>query len=231
MANRTVSTMPPLEAFGPSVGIGLILLVMLWFALGTQRNIAKGNALLRWIQAGLPSVGRRTTLRWLGSSAVELGIVDPAPPFREATVLIVLEPRDISLLWALARSRGRRDFVIVRANLVRAPRFSLDVRDPRGWTGRWESSVSGRERDGDADWRRVEWAGDPVALAGPGADDVPARATWNLLSEATGGVWRLTIQPVVPHLEIHFRPPVSSGVTADRVLVPIRELGVALVGR
>ena len=75
--------MPPLEAFGPSIAIGMILFVMLWFALGTQRNIRKGNDLLRWLQGGLPILGRRTTMRWLGSSAVELGIVEPASPFRE----------------------------------------------------------------------------------------------------------------------------------------------------
>ena len=74
--------MPPLEAFGPSIAIGLILFVMLWFALGTQRNIRIGNDLLRWLQRGLPLLGRRTTLRWLGSSAVELRIVEPAEPFR-----------------------------------------------------------------------------------------------------------------------------------------------------
>ncbi len=224
--------MPPLEAFGPSVGIGLILLVMLWFALGTQRNIAKGNGLLRWFQGGLPILGRRTTLRWLGSSAVELGIVEPAPPFREATVVIVLEPRDISLLWALAWSRGRRDFVIVRVNLVRAPRFSMDVRDPRGWTGRSEPRTGDPDRDGgDGDWRVLDWTGGCVALAGPGADDAAVRSAWRRLSETTGGAWRLTVQPVVPHLEVHFRPPVSNAVTADRVLAPIRELGATLAER
>jgi len=231
--------MPPLEAFGPSIAIGLLLLVMLWFTLGTQRNISKGNKLLRWFQDGLSILGRRTTLRWFGSSAVQLGIVEPAAPFREATVVIVLEPRDISILWALARARGRRDFVIIRANLVRAPRFSLDVRDPRGWTGRSElrAGNSGRGvgdpgRDGgDGDWRVLDWTAGGVALAGPGADETSVRSAWRRLSETTGGVWRLTVQPVVPHVEIHFRPPVSSAVTAEQVLVPIRELGALLAGR
>ena len=39
---------------------------MLWFALGTQRNISKGNELLRWLQTGLPMLGRKATMRWLG---------------------------------------------------------------------------------------------------------------------------------------------------------------------
>jgi hypothetical protein len=229
--------MPPLEAFGPSIAIGLILFVMLWFALGTQRNIRKGNDLLRWLQGGLPLLGRRTTMRWLGSSAVELGIVEPAPPFREVTVVVVLEPRDVSVLWAFARSRGRRDFVIVRANLVRAPRFSMEVRDPRGWTGREESTgedgAGGRE---DA-WQTVELPDGCVARAGPGADEAAVRSAWDRLGEAGDGVWKLTVQPVVPHLEVHVRPPAraasaaSAARSADQLLAPIRDLASKLVER
>ena len=218
--------MPPLEAFGPSAAIGLILVVMLWFALGTQRNIRRGNDLLRWLQGGLPMLGRRATLRWLGSSAVELRIVEPERPFREATVISVLEPRDVAVLWAFARSRGRRDFVIIRANLVRAPRFSVDVRDPSGWTGRPD-----RQEESD-DWAEAQsWPGGSVARIGPGADESTVRSAWDRLSDITGGVWRLTVQPLVPHLEVHFRAPgPTGGATADEVLTSIRELAASLAG-
>jgi hypothetical protein len=223
--------MPPLEAFVPSIAIGLILFVMLWFALGTQRNIRKGNDLLRWLQGGLPLLGRRTTMRWLGSSAVELGIVEPTPPFREATVVVVLEPRDVSVLWAFARSRGRRDFVIVRVNLVRAPRFSMEVRDPRGWTGR-EESTSGDGAGGREDaWQTVDWPDGCVARAGPGADEVAVRHAWDRLGDAGDGAWKLTVQPVVPHLEVHVRPPASAARSADQLLAPIRDLATKLVER
>jgi hypothetical protein len=212
--------MPPLEAFGPSIVVGLVLFVMLWFALGTQRNIRKGNDLLRWLQTGLPMLGLKTTLRWLGSSAVELGIATAEPPFRDATVVVVLEPRDVSLLWAYARSRGRRDFVIVRANLRRAPRFSMDVGDPRGWTGRPDAA--------EQDWRTVDWPNGCVALVGPGADETAVRSAWDRLGKASGGVWRLTVQPVVPHLEVHLRPPLTDRVASDRMLAPIRDLAAWL---
>jgi hypothetical protein len=214
--------MPPLDAFGPSVAIGLILVVMLWFALGTQRNIRKGNDLLRWLQGGLPILGRRTTLRWLGSSVVELGIVEPEAPFRQATVAVVLEPRDVPLLWAIARSRGRRDFLIIRVNLVRAPGFSVDVRDPRGWTGRLDD-VDGVDDLGQAQ----DWPGGFVAHLGHGADEAAVRSAWSRLVKASGGVWRLTVQPIVPHVEVHFRPPPEHA-AADAVLAPIRELASTL---
>jgi hypothetical protein len=222
MSRRIVPGVPPLEAFGPSVAIGLILVVMLWFALGTQRNIRTGNELLRWLQGGLPILGRRTTLRWLGSSVVELGIVEPETPFREATVAIVLEPRDVPMLWVFARSRRRRDFLIVRVNLIRSPVFSMDVRDPSGWTGRRD------EPDQPDDHRHVQdWPGGCVALVGEGADEVTIRSAWGRLAKASGGVWRLTVQPIVPHLEVHFRPPARER-SADAVLEPIRDLAATL---
>jgi len=129
------------------------------------------------------------------------------------------------MLWAFARSRGRRDFVIVRANLVRAPRFSMDVRDPRGWTGRLEPLD-----EADDQLQPQDWPGGSVAIVGPGADEAAVRSAWGRLATASGGVWRLTVQPLVPHLEVHFRPPVSPGTTADSVVTPIRELAATLAG-
>jgi hypothetical protein len=216
--------MPDASAFVPSIAIGLVLFTMLWFALGTQRNIRQGNDVLRWLQAGLPILGRRTTLRWLGSSAVELGIIEPAPPFREATVVVVLEPRDVALLWAWARWRGRRDFIIVRANLRNPPRFSLDAGDPRGWTGR----LPGADRPGGE--RAIAWPDGAVAIADAGADQASARAAWQRLRSVAPAVWRLTVQPVVPHLEVHILLP-AGGVSADRVLGPVRDLATELARR
>ena len=88
--------MPDVGAFGPSLLILGVVVVMLWFAFGTSRNITRGNDLLRWLQGGLPHLGRKTTLRWLGSSAVELRCTESAEPVKEVTVVTILEPRDIN---------------------------------------------------------------------------------------------------------------------------------------
>lgn len=212
--------MPDLSAFGTALAIGAILLVMLWFAFGTQRNVRIGNDLLRWLQDGLPLVGRRTTVRWLGSSAVELRIGEAEAPFREATVLAVLEPRDVVLLWLWARFRGRRDFIIVRANLRSAPRFGVDAWDPRGWSG---ALVADAE-----EWAPIDWPdADVQARATVGADAETVRAAWGALEGATTAIWRLTVQPVVPHIELHVRPP-GRDVSSVRLLEPIRDLARAV---
>lgn len=215
--------MPDVGGIGPAIAIALLLVVMLWFTFGTQRNIRRGNDLLAWLQGGLPLIGPRTTLRWFGSSAVELTIVEPSEPFRDVTVVVVLEPRDVGLLWAFARSRGRRDFVIFRGNLRRPPRFSADVGDRVGWTGRLDAA--------DAGVRQAEWADGVVVHIDAGADETLVRESWQRLGQASGGIWRLTIQPVVPHLEVHVLPPDKASVAADGLVVAVLDLARRLAVR
>jgi hypothetical protein len=114
----------------------VVALVMGWFAFGILYNLRRGNALLRWIQVGLPRIGERTTFRWLGTSAVEMVIQKARPPFRRQEIVIVLTPRDVPWLWLIAMLRGRRDTLILRAHLVSSPRSDLELADPKTWTGR-----------------------------------------------------------------------------------------------
>lgn len=214
--------MPDLSALGASVAIALLVAVMLWFALGTQRNIRRGNDLLGWLQDGLPLLGARTTLRWLGSSVVELRITEPAAPFREAELLAVLEPRDLGALWAFAHRRGRRDFLILRVRLARAPRFSADVADPRGWTmgdvrHRWAGEQWGSSWSGTWNGTALEARHDAAARI----DEL--RGWWASLASVSGGVWRISVRPTVPHLEIHLLPP-PDGVSSLRLMEAVREV-------
>lgn len=207
-------------AIGGSLLVILIVVVMLWFALGTQRNIKRGNDLLTWLQVGLPQLGQRTTLRWLGSSAVELKIVDPKEPFREAEVVVVLEPRDIGLLWAWARAHKRRDFVILRATLRRPPSYEVEAGNPGGWTG------GDRLRKLDqVTWEHDAWVERNVGLAHtPGFETDGVRRVWDELEEASGGVWRLSVRRDQPHLEVHVRPPDTSVVGAEGLFSTFRNL-------
>src|SRR5918996_2424206 len=187
--------------------IVLLIVVMLWFALGTQRNVRRGNALLRWLQDGLPLLGKRTTMRWLGSSAIVLKIAEAAAPFREAEVVVVLEPRDVPWLWAWSRRRGRRDFVILRARLERPPGLELEAGDEAGWTGGDRTAAldegSWARADRDRPGLRVFHA--------PGSDPAQVLSLLDRLVGASGGVWRLSVRREPPHLEVHVRPPEPAG--------------------
>jgi hypothetical protein len=211
----------------PAAGALLVILliaVMLWFTLGTQRNIRRGNEILRWLQEGLPLLGKRTTMRWLGSSAVVLRIPEAREPFREAEVVVALQPRDVPLLWAASRRRGRRDFLVLRGTLRTAPRFEMEAGDSRGWTG--EDRL---KRLDSEEWREAGWQDEHVrAFTSSDADPSAARGAWDALTEASGGVWRLSIRREHPHLEAHVLPP-QPGASARELIDVFRNVGLSVM--
>jgi hypothetical protein len=125
-----------MNTFNLSLLVLVVVLVVGWFAAGTQFNVRRGHKALAWLQPSLKLRGEKTTLRWLGSSVVEMKIATAHTPFRRADVLVVLEPRDVPFLWWSARLMGRRDLLIVRGELEHAPRFEFEAFDPHAWTGR-----------------------------------------------------------------------------------------------
>jgi len=113
-----------------------VVIIMGWFAIGVIYNLRRGDALLKWMQNGLPSIGQRTTFRWLGTSVAELVIAHAKKPFRRLETLLVLKPRDIFWMTIIAYFQGRNDIVIFRAQLSTAPVTDLELIDPKTWSGR-----------------------------------------------------------------------------------------------
>lgn len=210
------------SAFVPALGIALIAVVLLWFTIGTGFNIRKGERLMRWLQDGLPALGPRTTLRWLGSSVAELTIVQPRTPYREATVMVVLEPRDLGAVWALVHSRGRRDFLLLRLSLVRAPRFRADVVDPTAWTA-GDNRLDEPPLDRTESWT-IGSSGPLQARLDVGVDATALRKHVERLGRLSGGVWRASVRPTVPHLEIHLLLPDTTQVSSRELLDAVTDV-------
>lgn len=184
------------------IGIVAVALVA-WFAAGTIWNVRRGRAVMRWMQDGLPLLGERTSVRWLGSTAVEMVIRDGKAPFAGVTLVIFLEPRDVPWMWALGRVRGRRDTLIIRGVLRRAPGFEFEALDPVSWSGR---DALARV---PSDWpvRQVAASGglvvhyvDAAALAG-------ADALLELAQRAGLEVRRLSVRRTEPNFQIHASLP------------------------
>jgi hypothetical protein len=198
---------------GRAIFVLAVVMFLGWFAVGTQLNIRTGHRLLRWLQDGMPRLGGRTTLRWLGSSAVELKVQTAVEPLRSAEVFIVLEPRDVPLLWWWFRARGRHDLLIVRGQLHAPPRFELEVLDPHAWSTR---GVEGG-------LRRNRWS--PVAVPSPSrllaygrgqlevAPELIALATLPGLS-----LVRLAVHHSVPQLEVQWKIAGLERLESRRVL-------------
>ena len=186
------------------IGIAAVALVA-WFAAGTVWNVAKGRAVLSWMQDGLPALGERTTVRWLGSTAVELVIREARAPFASASVVVFLEPRDLPWMWGFGRIRGRRDTLIVRGALRSPPTVEFEALAPASWSGREALGRVPRE-----------W---PVRGAGPGGRVVIHHANAGALARADElldlagraglAVRRLAVRRTEPHLQFHVGLPDS----------------------
>lgn len=113
-----------------------LVIIMGWFAFGVVYNLRRGDALLKWMQNGLPGIGQRTTFRWLGTSVAELVIAHAKKPFRRLETVLVLKPRDVFWMTIMAYFQGRDDIVIFRAHLSTAPLVDLELVDEKTWTGR-----------------------------------------------------------------------------------------------
>ncbi len=186
------------------VGV-LAIVIVAWFAAGTIVNVRKGRALMRWMQGGLPAVGSRTTVRWLGSTAVEMVIRDPRAPFTGITLVIFLEARDLPWMWALGRGCGRRDTLIVRGVLQRAPSVELEVLDPVSWSGR---DALPRVPQG---WRVRAAAAPGEVVVHHASVDALARADEMLALTRHAGldVARISVRRAEPNFQLHVRFPDS----------------------
>jgi hypothetical protein len=181
-----------------SLFIIVVVLIVGWFAAGTHLNVRKGHDALRWLQDGLPLVGEKTTVRWLGSSAVELKIPEAKAPFRSAEVLVVLEPRDVPLIWWFSRLRGRRDLFIFRATLQHQPRHEFEVLDPTSWLGRPAEARARRDQ-----WFQVSAPAPLIAYSSHNnADPTPLIKAANI---DDCPLMRLSVRREQPSLELQWR--------------------------
>jgi hypothetical protein len=179
------------------VGVAAVAVVA-WFAAGTIWNVRLGRETMRWMQEGLPLLGSRTTVRWLGSSVVEMVIGDAKGAFGTATLVIFLEPRDLPW-WPLSRLRGRRDTLIIRGILKKIPSVELEALDPASWSGR-----EARTRV-PKDWSLH--SGVPAIHYVSSAARERAEALLEIAGRAGLAVRRLSVRRGEPHFQVHVALP------------------------
>ncbi len=156
---------------------------------------------MRWMQGGLPALGSRTTVRWLGSSVVEMVIRDGKDPFASVAVIIFLEARDLPW-WPLSRLRGRRDTLIIRGVLRRAPSIELEALNPVSWSHRDALPRVPRQ------WPVRQAAAGGVVVHHPDAEVlVHADALLALARRAGLAVWRLSVRRTEPNFQLHVPLP------------------------
>ncbi len=217
--------MPSLTDLATFLFVVAVIALLAAYALGIERNIRKGNNAMRWMRDGLALIGDKTTLQWLGSSVAQMKIAKAKDPFRNAELLIVLEPRDVPFMWLLTRRQGRRDVIIFRAQLRAAPNFDLEAALPNAWD-------TGKSPLPDGKF---------TAIDGALANSMRADARGNVTRETVnalincggqGGIAlvRLSVRRTVPNLEVHYRLPKENFNAAPKFFQNLRALSEMILG-
>ena len=109
--------------------IALCVALVAWYAVGYFYNLRHGRRLFAWLEAGLDVLGGERTAGWIGSAAsgARIQILHADAPFRRLEVTLLLERREIPVLWLLDHLRGRRDRLIIKATLRSPRQGQLDV--------------------------------------------------------------------------------------------------------
>lgn len=208
----------------------VVLIVMGWFAFGVIYNLRRGDALLKWMQKGLPKIGQKTTFRWLGTSVAELVIAHAKKPFRRLETLLVLKPRDVFWMTILAYFQGREDIVIFRAQLSTAPPVDLELADPGTWSGRNAISYAGERKWESRTYRGLQLMA-PMGLLGLAATTLDKLAT--PMDNLSGRYARFSLRRDASrqNLELHLPFPAFRTLDAGQYFEGLRELARAISER
>jgi hypothetical protein len=202
-----------------------VIIIMGRFAFGVIYNLRRGDALLKWMQGGLPGIGQRTTFRWLGTSVAELVIAHAKKPFRRLETLLVFKPRDVFWMTIAAHFQGREDIVIFRAQLSTAPRLDLELVDPKTWSGRNTSQQAAQRK-----WESKTYEGLQL-MAPQGLLDL-ATTTINGLAapmrRLSPRYARFSLRRDTPNLEVHVPFPAYRTSDASQYFEALRDLARAI---
>ena len=205
-----------------------VAVFMGWFALGMIYNLRRGDALLKWMQGGLPLIGQRTTFRWLGTSVAEMGIAKAKRPFQRLDILLVLKPRDVFWMTILALFQGRDDVLIFRTYLSTPPLLDLELADPKTWSGR-----TALKQVSERGWESADYHG--LRLMAPKGLLTLATTTLDQLATPMQSLSpryiRFSLRKTAPNFEVHVPFPNPRAADAKNYFQSLSELGRAISER
>lgn len=185
--------------------IGLSVLLVLWYPFGRQMNRRRGLKALRWLREGIRAYESQAAVTWVGASAFRVDVQGALGPFKRVGMMVLLEAREVLLLWIINRLRGQRDILVIRGNLRLKPKTDLEV-TRRGW--RAGRAMRALEKEG---WTVHSLNGMFIALK---RDREIASRLASALSE-TAGLVRLSLRKRSPHLIANFHLSGLEGMTAE----------------
>ncbi len=179
---------------GTQVVIAFCVLLIIWYAVGWQMNRRRGGHLLEWIIRGLRAWGGQITAGRLGLSGFQVNVIKAQAPFKRVEATIILQPREILLLWIFNLLRGRTDYLVLKGTLRTLPRGEIEVMK-RGRLG-------GRVLKGldEGAWTRQDTASGLVMACRSEKGHQQADAISHLVEDLSPRLLRLSLNKKAPHL-------------------------------
>ncbi|CAG0928686.1 hypothetical protein TFLX_01014 [Thermoflexales bacterium] len=210
-----------MDQVSQTVLIGLVAVVVGWFAFGNIYNIRHGNAVLRWMQGGLPRLGSKTTVQWRGTSVAQLNIAQAKAPFKSAELLLVLEPRDIPWYWLMTRNQRRRDMLIIRGWLSTTLPVDYDLYAPGSWS---EQLTSGRGETQNWKTETLDGLNLRASLSYQSAAREQATRALSAARSVDAKIWRLSCRRSEQNLELHVPLPNPRTANAEHFFKAVQTL-------
>jgi len=186
--------------------IGLSALLVLWYPFGRQMNRRRGLQALRWLREGIRTYEGQASVNWVGASAFRVDVQGALGPFKRVGIMVLLEAREVLLLWVINRLRGQRDIVVLKGDLRLKPKSDLEV-TRRGW--RAGRAMKALEKEG---WTIDSLNG--IFIARKRDTEIASRLT-STLSEEVPRLVKLSLRKRSPHLVANFHLSEMEGVTAE----------------
>ena len=181
--------------FANQAVIAFCALLVVWYVVGWQMNRRRGELLLNWVLQGLRAFSDQITVSRLGTSGFQVNVGKAQAPFKEIEATILLQPREILLLWILDLLRRRPDCLILKGTLRAWPRGEVEVMKKRG-------RLSGRGLEGldEEAWTRQETAGGLMIACRGEKGQQQVDAISPLLEGFSPRLLRLSLSKKTPHL-------------------------------
>jgi hypothetical protein len=169
----------------------LCFAVVLWWPIGGFINRRRGQAWLEWLQTGVKELGATSTNQWLRAfkSVGQINVRDLRAPFQSMNILFTLENRDNIILWVFRHLRGRRDEMIVQAEMNGDPIQELEI----GYLGRRSYDVYLARQKGNPFSELDEQDGFRIARRG-GRDAVAVERLRKFLAGEGKVIQRMSLQ-------------------------------------
>jgi hypothetical protein len=197
-----------------------------WYFIGIWLNRRRGIRLARTLRERLLALeAEELSGRWVNASIFQFVAQRAAAPIGKLAAVIVLESRELALIWLANLLRRRRDLLVIRLELRSAPKAGVELEAHRSQS-KPERDV--RHRIGEPGWEQTTLNGYTLHYRAGATRLTEALAP--LLREWQGQLIRLSISASSPHLLLSFSPA-PSVLAAESNITTIRKVAEVIAKR